>query len=447
MKISRHLHRRTAVKKMLSTLALLLILAALAGLSARYSVQFDITSNDRNSLSSVSQNVLNSLDGAVEIKAYIKKDPALRAQISQLIARYQKHKTDFTLTFIDPDTQPDKVRELAIPTTGALFVEYQKRSQRIGYLDESTLTQALLQLASADEHWITFLSGHGERSPDGHANFDLSRFSEELAQRNIRTQILNLAEMPAIPDNSALLVIAGPHAALLPGEMTLITDYIRQGGSLLWLTDPDNPPLPELEQILGIKKLPGTVLDASAGLYGINDPRFILVSRYSSHPVTQKFNTLTLYPIASAWSQLEENTFNSEALLKSSVKSWTETGTINGETRFDADSDEHDGPLTLAYALSRKHNNDSQQRIIVIGDGDFLANSYLDNVGNLDLGIRLINWLIDDERAIVIPSKNAQDKNLELSSLSVAIIGFSFLIIIPLMLITAGLMIWRKSKK
>jgi len=199
MKISRHLHRRTAVKKMLSTLALLLILAALAGLSARYSVQFDITSNDRNSLSSVSQNVLNSLDGAVEIKAYIKKDPALRAQISQLIARYQKHKTDFTLTFIDPDTQPDKVRELAIPTTGALFVEYQKRSQRIGYLDESTLTQALLQLASADEHWITFLSGHGERSPDGHANFDLSRFSEELAQRNIRTQILIWLKCPPFP--------------------------------------------------------------------------------------------------------------------------------------------------------------------------------------------------------------------------------------------------------
>ena len=446
MKISQHIHRQLRIKNMLGTLLLLLLLASLAGLSTRYKEQFDITANASNTLSSATQNVLNSLTGPVAIKAYIKKDPALRGQIAQLIERYHQYKPDLKLTFIDPDTQPDKVRELDIPTTGALFVEYQGRSQRISFLDESALTNALLQLASINEHWITFLSGHGERSPDGHANFDLGRFSEELAQRNIKTQKLNLAEMPAIPDNSALLVIASPNVALLPGETALITDYIRRGGNLLWLTDPDNLALPDLEQVLGIKKLPGTVLDDSTGLYGIDDPSFILVSRYSTHPVTQKFQTLTLYPIVSALTELQESDFTGEALFSSSAKSWTETGPINSSAQFDADSDEQEGPLNLAYALTRNMAEDRKQRIIVVGDGDFLSNSFIGNVGNLDMGVRMINWLIHNDRFIDIPPKTAPDKNLELTPMAVAIIGFGFLILVPLSLITAGLIIWRKRK-
>lgn len=446
MKISRHIHRQLRIKKMLSTLLLLMLLSALAWLSARYKTQIDITANASNTLTPASQNVLNSLTGPVQIKAYIKKDPAIRSQIAQLIERYRRHKPDLELIFIDPDSQPAKVRELDIPTTGALFVEYQGRNQRLSFLDESALTNALLQLASVNKQWITFLSGHGERSPAGHANFDLGRFGEELAQRNIQTQSLNLAEMPSIPDNSALLIIASPNVPLLSGETTLISDYIERGGNLLWLTDPDNPAQPELEQVLGVTKLPGTIVDENTGLYGIDDPSFILVSRYSAHPVTQKFQTLTLFPIAAALSERQDSNFSAEELLVSSLESWTETGTLNNAAQFDADSDEQDGPLRLAYALTRKLADGAEQRIIVVGDGDFLSNAFIGNVGNLDMGVRMINWLIHDDRFIDIPVKTAPDKNLQLTPRAVAVIGFGFLIFLPLTLIASGLFIWRRRK-
>ena len=170
------------------------------------------------------------------------------------------------------------------------------------------------------------------------------------------------------------------------------------------------------------------------------------MSRYSSHPVTQKFQTLTLYPIASALTELQESDFTGEALFSSSVKSWTETGPINSSAQFDADSDEQEGPLDLAYALTRNIAEDRKQRIIVVGDGDFLSNAFIGNVGNLDMGIRMINWLIHNDRFINIPPKTAPDKNLELTPMAVAIIGFGFLIVVPLSLITAGLIIWRKRK-
>ncbi len=450
MKISPHKHQQIRLKNGLITLALLAVLGSLAWLSTRYTVQTDITANAGNSLSQASQKLLASLPDKIQLTAYIKKDQSLRSQITQLVARYKRHKTELTLTFIDPDSQPEKVRELNIDPTGAVIVEYQGRTEKLNFIDESSLTNALLQLANADERWVTFLSGHGERAPDGIANFDLGQFGKELDRRKIKAQSVNPATMPAIPDNSALLVLSAPAVPLLPGEIELIKNYIRQGGNLLLLTDPDNRQLDALEQVLGLRQLPGTLVDSSSKLYGINDPSFVLVGEYPAHPITQGLQTISLYPLSAALEISEETDFQAVELLKSAAKSWTETGPIAGKILFDADSEEKQGPLTFAYALTRPSTRSGQtqeQRIVVVGDGDFLSNAYLGNVGNLDMGLRMITWLLHDDRFINIPAKTASDKSLQLSQVGVAVIGFGFLLVIPLLLMGTGFYIWRKRKQ
>ncbi|PPK76649.1 putative secreted protein with PEP-CTERM sorting signal [Methylobacter tundripaludum] len=459
MKISPHKHQQIRLKNGLITLALLCLLGALAWLSTRYSTESDITGNSSNSLSQASQKLLGSLPDKIQLTAYIKKDPSLRSQIAQLVARYKRHKADLALTFIDPDSQPEKTRELNIDAAGVIIVEYQGRSEKLNFIDESSLTNALLQLANADERWVTFLTGHGERAPDGIANFDLGQFGKELDRRKIKAQTINLATLPAIPDNSALLVITAPAVPLLAGEIELIKRYIRQGGNLLLLTDPGNRHLDALQQSLGLHQLPGTIVDNSSKLYGINDPSFVLASDYPPHPITQGFQTITVYPVTAALEISEETDFKTVALLKSAMQSWTETGPIAGKIVFDADGDEKQGPLTFAYALTRDLDKNPstgsgqaqggtfEQRIVVVGDGDFLSNSYIGNVGNLDMGLRMINWLIHDDRFIDIPAKIATDKSLQLSQISVAVIGFGFLVVIPLLLMGTGFYIWRKRKQ
>lgn len=447
MKISPHKHQQIRLKNGLIILVLLCLLGTLAWLSTRYNVQIDITANSGNSLSQASQKLLTSLPGKIRLTAYIKKDPALRSQIAQLVARYKHHKADLALTFIDPDAQPEKVRELNIDATGAIIIDYQGRTEKLNFIDESSLTNALLQLANAEERWITFLTGHGERAPDGIANFDLGQFGKELERRKIKAQTLNPATMPAIPDNSALLVLSAPAVPLLAGEIELIKQYIRQGGNLLLLTDPGNGQLDPLEQLLGLRQLPGTLVDSSSKLYGINDPSFVLAGEYPAHPITQGFQTISLYPVTAALEISEETDFQAVALLKSAAKSWTETGPIAGKILFDADGAEKQGPLAFAYALARDIDNKKQQRIVVVGDGDFLSNAYLGNVGNLDMGLRMINWLIHDDRFIDIPAKTATDKSLQLSQVGIAVIGFGFLVVIPLLLMATGFYIWRKRKQ
>jgi ABC-type uncharacterized transport system involved in gliding motility auxiliary subunit len=450
MKISPHKHQQIRLKNWGITLALLCLVCALAWLSTRYSAETDITRNSSNSLSPASQKLLESLPDKIHLTAYIKKDPALRSQIAHLVERYKRHKADLTLTFIDPDSQPEKVRELNIDATGAIIVEYQGRTEKLNFIDESSLTNALLQLANADERWVTFLTGHGERAPDGIANFDLGQFGKELDRRKIRAQPLNLATMPDIPNNSALLAITAPAVPLLAGEIELIKRYIRQGGNLLLLADPGNHYLDALLQALGLRQLPGTLVDSKSKLYGINDPSFVLASDYPAHPVTQGFQTITVYPVTAALEIGEETDFHVVELLRSATQSWTETGPIAGKIVFDADGVEKQGPLAFAYALTRpsaKSGQTQEQRIVVVGDGDFISNAYIGNVGNLDMGLRMINWLIHDDRFIDIPAKIATDKSLQLSQISVAVIGFGFLVVLPLLLMGTGFYIWRKRKQ
>ena len=446
MKLSLPLHRYRRIKNTLITLLLLGLFGALANLSTRYSSQLDISNNASNTLSTATLNLLSSLPDPITITAYIKQGLPIRAQIGQLIDRYTRSKPNLSLVFIDPDLQPEKTREFNIGPEGIILVEYEEHIEKLNYIDESSLSNALLQLTSTQQHWLSFLSGHGERSPSGTANFDLGLFAKALTRRNIKALALNLALMPAIPDNSALLVISAPNSPLLANEWVIIKRYLDDGGNLLLLTDPNNLFLTSLQDYLGIHTLPGVIVDSDTKLQGINDPSFVVASHYPAHAISLGFQSTSVFPITTALDVNARTHFKAEPLLQSSINSWTETGTISGKIRYDANSQEHLGPLTFAYALTRTTAKNNEQRIIVIGDGDFLSNAYLGHVGNSELGLRIISWLSHDSHFLTIPAKTAADQRLNLSQTTVSLMGFGFLIAIPLLLISCGFFIWRMRK-
>jgi ABC-type uncharacterized transport system involved in gliding motility auxiliary subunit len=88
-----------------------------------------------------------------------------------------------------------------------------------------------------------------------------------------------------------------------------------------------------------------------------------------------------------------------------------------------------------------------QQRVIIVGEGDFLSNAFLGYGGNLELSLKMMNWLAQDDTFIEIPSKTAVDLDLELSSTAVLLIGGFFLFILPLGLISTGISIWLHRRK
>ncbi len=452
MKISRKIHHFIRLQNIAFTFLFIGVFALLAWLSSQYSAQSDWTANSRNSLSEPSVQLLQQLEQNVDITAYATENELLRQQISQLLEKYTRHKPDISLSFVNPDMRPDQAREEGITNDGELVIRYNGRRESISRLNEQALTNALQRLSQSEQRWVAFLAGHGERKPDGDANFDFAIFSKELKNKGINSQTLNLINTPSIPKNTSLLVIADPKSVLLAGEIQLINDYINQGRPLLLLTEPGQASyVQEITAQLGVSLLPGTVVDATTQLFGIDDPTFALVTQYPDHLATRHLQTMSLFPGANGLAINTDSNYMATALLSTLDRSWTETGNIEGNIQFDSNTDEQQGPIAIAYALSNKQPMDdidvASQRIAVIGDADFLSNAFLGNGANLDLGLSLIQWLNHDDSLIDIPAKTASDIALEINPTWSIIFGLGFLFLLPLVFIVTGIVIWLKRKK
>ncbi len=417
-------------------------------LSSSYSFTWDWSAGARNSLSETSQQLLERLESPLNIVSFSPEDPQLRRQISDIIARYQRYSDKITLEFVNPDTRPDQVRQLGIQVAGELRLTYQGRSENLRTLSEEALSNTIQRLIQQQDRWIGILEGHGERRFDGRANHDLGGFGEELRQKGYHLQPLNLADTPEIPENIAVLVIAGPRVDYRADEVARISGYIEGGGNLLWLLEPE--PLHGLDPLLrqlGLSLLPGTVVDANASALDLKDPAMALVPRYPDHPVTRGFALVTLYPHAAALEHTDKDgPWQSTPLLSTLPQSWNESGPLRGEVTRDENKGERPGPLSIGIALDRTLG-DRQQRILVIGDGDFLSNSFMGNGGNLNLGLNILRWLSGDDKLLNIPARTAPDRTLELSTTAGAVIGLGFLFLLPLLLLAAGLLIWWRRRK
>jgi len=427
------------------------LLAAALALSGwlleRHNHTWDWTAGARNSLSDSSRALLARLEGPLRITSFTPEIPELRRQIETVIARYQRERPDIELIFIDPDTHPELTRQLGIRVSGELRLEYQGRGANLRSVTEQNLSNAIQRLILQKERWVVFLTGHGERRLDGKANHDLGEFGAELQRKGYQVQPLDFASTPQIPDNTGLLVVAGPQVNLLPGEAERLLGYLERGGNLLWLLDPG--PLRGLDPLarqLGLERLPGTVVDPGGSALGLRDATIALGTRYPPHPATQGFELLTLYPKAAALQGDPASPWLPTPLVQTRDSVWIELGDLEGALRLDTDKGEQAGPLALGLAFSRRHE-EREQRVVAMGDGDFLANAFLGNGGNLDLGINLVRWLGGDEALLNIPARTAPDLTLHLGEGELALIGLGLFLGIPGLLLVAGMAVWWRRRR
>jgi ABC-type uncharacterized transport system involved in gliding motility auxiliary subunit len=449
---------RLRADNLVFTVLFLAAVGLLAFLSTRYHLQADWTAGGRNSLSAASTELLQRLEEPVAITAYAREDELLRETIRDLVARYHRAGGEVGLEFVNPDEVPDRVRELGIAVDGELVVRYQGRTEHVQSHTEEALSNAIQRLARAGDRFLVFLTGHGERAPLGQANHDLGDFGRHLEQRGFNIQTLNLAEQGAIPDNTTVLVIAGPQVDLLPGEVERVQEFVAGGGNLLWLHDPGpDRGLGPVAEALGVEFTPGTIVDPTTRLFGIDHPAMVLVTGYPFHPVPRDFDLLTVFPQATGLAMDTPGEWDARAILTTTGNAWSETGELAGEVRFQEDSD-LPGPLDIGFALTRERptagespEEDSagprEQRVAVLGDGDFLSNAFLGNGGNLDLGFNLMNWLSSDDRLLAIPAKTAPDTTLTLGQGASMVIGFGFLFALPAGLLGTGIAIWLRRRK
>lgn len=442
---------QTRIQQTISVALFVGVLIMLGWLSMRYKTEVDWTAGKRNSLSAASEKQLAAMPDPIKFIAFVGSGEAeLRHGLEFDIARYQRAKKNVSLEFIDPSAQPQKVREMNVAASGELVVEYQGRRENLRASTEPVITTALQRLTYSGEQWVVFLEGHGERSiADTQSQAAISKFAAALSAKGLKLQSLNLTRTPKIPDNTSVLVLASPASRLLPGEVTMINEFVKKGGNLLWLADPDYPAgAEELAKTLGITWQNGYAIFPEYKVLGTGNPGFYAATDYPPNPVTQGLEQVTLFPLVRSLVADAKSGWDAKPLLKTSELSWLATGDLSAGVTHKMDKDIA-GPLNIGMTLTREIKDPADakakprlQRVVLIGDADFLSNAYVGELGNQQLGLNVVQWLASRDAQLNIDIPKAPDTSLYLPVWAVWLIGIGFVVALPLLLIGVGVGRW-----
>jgi len=428
---------------------LLIAFAALIAYFAQdYRLIRDVTQNGRNTLSQQARDVLGKLTEPVKITIYATRQDArgdLRKTLRDFFAPYQRVRPDIIVTFIDPREEPKLAQAAGIRLPGESVIEYGQKKENLTNYNEQSFINALMRMMRAGDRLIMGLDGHGERRLSGVANHEFGEFGKQLNAKGFKTNSLNLAVAPEVPANANVLLIASPQVDLQAAEVQKIRAFVQGGGNLLWLIDQE--PLHGLQPVaeqLGLILGPGTVVDPDAVKVNAS-PAVSIGAGYGRHAITDNFTLNTVFPFARQIGANEGRDWRITRLIDVAPRGWVEMGRLDDKISFDKARD-IPGPVTIALALERSVS-ERPQRVIVVGNGSFLANQFLGNGGNLDLGMNMVNWLAGDDALITLQPRATIDSNLDLGRASQYFLLFTYFVFLPLAFAAVGVLIWWRRRK
>lgn len=443
---------------LLSILGFVVILGLINFVALRYPARLDLTEKQFLSLAPQSQTVVRNLQQPIKITVF---DSQPEPRMQMLLEEYQRQgRGQFRFDFVDPQAQPGMAQRYGVKNPGEIFLESGQRVEALNEgFTEANLTAAIQRLSRDRRSQVYFTQGHGEL-PSAGGQGSLSKVMQALQAEGMPAKPLNLLQQGEIPADATTIVVAGVKRPFLDAEVTLLSQYLQQGGSLLLLIDPEtNPGLNPLLQNWEIQLDGRLVVDASGAgqLVGLG-PAVPLVTQYGQHPITKEFEpgAVSFFPLAQAVDVKSTASQEAVPLLFTGEQSWAESNPDSTELEFDPQSDRK-GPLILGFAIRRPLQGQEQgqpkagatsaeSRLVVIGDSDFATDALFSQGLNGSLALNTITWLSNRTDLILgIRPKEATNRRLNLTAQTSRIVNGVALGLLPLAAFSgAGILWWRQ---
>ncbi len=477
------LKRRSFIYSSNMLLVIVLVLAILVVLNfllARHHYRVDFTASKIHSLSEQSVSVVKNLKQEVVIRAFFRDSNVSRQAMENLLRNYAYHSSRLKYEFIDPDKNPGLVKKYDITQDGTTVFECGDKENRITTTSEEDITNALIKVTRASKKVIYFLEGHGENSIDDSGDVGYSTAKTELEKIGYEVKKLSLALADHFPKDCALLIVPGPRKGLLPNELETLKNYLKGGGRVFFLVDPETSS--GLETFLadyGIKLENDLVVDTVSRLLG-GDYFMPVVTEYQSHDITKNFRYATFFPLARSVeiSETRPEGMTLSSLARTSANSWAEKQLDKAEVTFDQGKD-RPGPITLAVVGSQKvevkeeeeekksegNKEKTEQveqggetkkfetsgisreaRLAVFGDSDFITNRYYNLSGNGNFFLNTVNWLTEEADLISIQPRTRTPRSISLTPSQGRFLMFLSVVLLPVGVLAAGLSIWLRRR-
>ena len=435
--------------------------------------RIDVTATRIFSLSSQTLKILDTLPSDVTANAFfaVNANDNARQQTEDLLNEFQRRSDKFNYRFIDPEL--DRAQAIRYNVTNFPTVVFEEKTtgklQHIDEFTEQEFVTGILVSTGVEQKKIYYLTGHGEasytRDPMLQEVEDsgLDYAIEGMERDNYRVEALNLIQTGTIPNDTAVLVIAGPEKDLSDEEFAAINEYVINGGRILALFDPNvgenfNLLLVQFGFTISQKKISDAVSNVAGQMLT---------------PMLQKANgqfstsnqigvgiadqvAVTFFPEAGAIIQMADPAdmpphIQFDTFGITTPVSWLEDDPENPEFS----TGERMGPFAVAGVIEASgHIAESPaiaasripSRTVVFGDSDFVTNKYFNSSDNSDLFLNSVNWLADDYELISIRPKLIAYRELVVNSRERDFIKWSSWVFPPALMIILGIFVWWRRR-
>ena len=440
-----------------NAVVLVIFVLAIVGLANwivnRHPVKYDTTKNKQFSLSSLTISSLKDLKKPVKITAFFTEaqEEGNRAKMKDLLDNYKVYSKQLQIQLVDPLKNPRLTQQYGIETNGTTVLESEGQKTTISTTSEEDVTNAILQITSNKKTTVYFLQGHGEPSISNFENPGISQIVDELKKKNYVIQELkDLAATGKIPEDCNTLIIAGPAVTLLDHEIKAIQTYLDAGGRALVLDDPQaDASLSKLLTTYGINSGSDVVVDDHY-FFPLADIAVPLIVPKQGTPLTREFNMQMFFPVVRSlnYKESEGSKMTYTPVAESTQYSWAETD--KEKAAFEEGKDTK-GPVTVGLTATKtvdaKDKKSNEMRLVVFGDENFAENAFVGIPGNKQILLNSVAWLTEQENLIHLPPRNDRSDILMLSSTQLNYTFVLIVLVLPGLVIAAGITVWIRRKK
>ncbi len=441
------------------------ILVAANVLAARHPWRYDATERKIHTLSEPTRAALARLDQDVELLAFVPTGDPSRPDLEDLLGRYAAASPRVRWRFVDPEREPQLADRLQVRHRGVVVAQTpatsaQSQGDASGTMTEGVVTNLILKVTRPGPRTVYLLTGHGEAAvgrpddPDG-----LDALAEALKRENFEVRPLLLSAEPKVPDDAALVIVAGPRKPFLPHEVEAMRAALGRGGRALLLLDPGTDPgaspiLADYRVALGddliVDQEEIPFLGPRLGLAPI-------VEDFPPHPITRDFRErIVLFEARTVDARREGGLPGAEAqvIARTRASAWgaAEYREILASGRVRRSPKDLQGPLPVAVAATAPAKGSPagadaaararSARLVVIGTSRIATNAHVGDYFNTEFVLNAVQWLSGNEDLIAEKPRGYRPSRLDMSEGDYRTLFRFGVLFLPEALLIVGLGVW-----
>jgi hypothetical protein len=422
------------------------------------SARVDFTATGRFTLARPTKEVLRNVDRPARVTAFAPEGSGEARDAEVLLDEIERVNGRIDGRVLDFSKFQGEASRLGITDDGEVAVEVGERKEVVAPLVEGLVASALQRLARGKPQTVCSLVGHGEKELDAQEPDGFSLVLALMDRNGIEARRLDLTVAPTIPPECTVVALLGPRAELLPNEVTLLGDFLRNQGRMLILREPGGPDLDALTGPWGLRLLPGLVVDPERSQAG--DPTTLVVNSFpSAHPVSRDVDAVQMVTAGGLTTVASDDPGLSVAkVLQSSGPSWLEL--TPGIAAYEPNQGDRGGPVVLGGAADRSEVQPggetrvsgggpsiARTRLLVYADTQWATNAVIGQLANSRLFANGLNWLGGEEDLVAIPGVDPDLRRLTLTRSRRQQMAIGAVGVVPGGALALGAAVWLRRRR